>query len=558
MDANTYLNRGLEMAGQGNLPQAISAFRQAIRLRPDYPEAYNNLGALLARTNHLQEAVACLKRAVELKPDYPEAFNNLGSLFTMSARFEEAENCLQQAINLKPDYAEACHNLALVLKNTAPDSEKAETLLQQAIKLKPDYYEAYNSLGALLKEKNCLNEAANYLHQAIVIKPDSPEACFHLGMVLKEQNRLDEAAVHLVQALQLKPDFAEAHCGLGLVYKELNRLGEAETHLGRALELCPDFKEAAFVLGVLYLLQGQYTKGWEKYELRRQILQTPEPPVTPWQGQDLTGRSILLFHERGFGDTIHFVRYVKKIAALAAATTLLVPKSLASLFSFSFANITVLSGKSLPRSYDFACPLPSLPYHFHTTLATIPQTIPYLKANPAITAKWQALLQQHGCNTAYKAGVVWAGSPQHKNDRNRSIPFRLFKPLFTVDTVRWISLQAGPRANDLTVSDKVLDFSPALTDFAKTAGLIENLDLVITVDTAVAHLAGALGKETWLLLPLDPDWRWHLAREDSPWYPSLRLFRQREPDGWQEVLTKIKLALEAKLNNNHYVPIRQG
>jgi hypothetical protein len=422
---------------------------------------------------------------------------------------------------------------------------------RQAIALNPAYAEAYNGLGALLINMNNLNEAEGYLHQAIELKADYPEALYNLGTVFARINLLDEAEVCLCETINLMPDFPEAHFRLGMIFKQKNRLKDAEAHLCRAIELQPNFKEADFALGILYLLQGQYDKGWKRYELRRQIFDSCEPEINRWQVENLVGCKILLYHEQGFGDTIHFVRYIEEIAKVASKTVVLVPKPLERLLSTSLSDITIQVDNNVVGEYDFSCPLPSLPFMFNTTLHTIPQSVPYIKTSYHIIKKWHDLLEKT-ISDKYKVGVVWAGNPNHKNDRNRSIPFELFKQILSISTVSWISLQVDQRAADLkTLSPgKVTDFYDNLSDFAESAGLIENINLVITVDTAVAHLAGAMGKETWLLLPIDPDWRWLATGQDSLWYPTIRIFRQRHIGDWQEVLERVKVTLEAKLKGN--------
>lgn len=433
------------------------------------------------------------------------------------------------------------------------DCIQALDFFHKAIFLKPDYAEAYNGLGALLINMNNLNEAEPYLHRAIELKADYPEALYNLGTLLSRSNLLEEAEICLRETINLKSDFAEAHFRLGMIFKQMNRLEAAEAHLCRAIELRPNFREADFALGILYLLQGQYAKGWKKYELRRQLFDFCDAEVDCWQIENLVGHSILLFHEQGFGDTIHFIRYAQKIAKVASSTALLIPKELERLMSFSLENVTIQSGKMAVEEYDFSCPLPSLPFKFNTTLHTIPKTIPYIKTSHQITKKWYNILEKITRGNKYKIGVVWAGNPNHKNDKNRSIPFIIFKQIFAMNGVSWISLQVDNRGNDLQIiSDIVTDFREDISDFADTAGLIENLDLIITVDTALAHLAGAMGKETWLLLPIEPDWRWQKAGQESCWYPTIRIFRQCHIGDWGGVLERVKVALQIKLTERAF------
>jgi len=430
------------------------------------------------------------------------------------------------------------------------DSFQALEFFRQAISLKPDYAEAYNGVGALLINMNNLKEAELYLHRALELKSDYPEALYNLGTLLARTNFLQEAEVCLRESIRLEPDYPEVHFRLGMIFKQINRLKEAEAHLCRAIELHPNFKEADFALGILYLLQGEYEKGWKRYELRRQLFDSFDPECNYWGIENLVAKKIVLFHEQGFGDTIHFVRYVQEIAKVASEVVLLVPKQLERLMSASLKNITIKTDETMVGEYAFSCPLPSLPYLFHTTLHTIPKCIPYIKANNDIIQKWRDMVGKETNENYYKVGVVWAGNPNHKNDRNRSIPFQVFKQIFSLKEVTWVSLQVDNNVDDLqTIPDQIIDFHNTISDFAETAGLIENIDLIITVDTAVAHLAGAMGKETWLLVPIDPDWRWQTKGQESIWYPTIRIFRQIDIGDWQEVLARVKVSLEAKIKN---------
>lgn len=472
-----------------------------------------NLGVSLANKGDLQQAEAAFCQAIRLNPNYAKAYNNLGLILQKTNRFDKAEACLLRAIELAPDSPDTYNNLSLVFMDTARLDE-AEACLRQAIKLNPNVPEIHNNLG----------------------------------LVLVDQNRLQEAETAYRRAIRLKPDYPDAHYNLGNLFKNTKRLDEAEREYRYALKLRPGFDTALFALSTLYLLKGQFEKGWENYNKLR-MKKHRQPDICRWRGEDLTGRRILLFHEQGFGDTIQFARYVQKVSELASETVLWVQKPLQRLMASSYTALTVHTGKELPAEpYDFACPLPDLPMIFNSSEKTIPKIIPYIDVSTDISQTWKNTLNNM-CGNGYRIGIVWAGNPKHHNDRNRSIPYAVFRDLFDISNVIWVSLQVGSRAEDLAkTSDKVLDLSQSLSDFAETAGAIANLDLIITVDSAVAHLAGAMGKETWVLLPFAPDWRWQLDRKDSPWYPTMRLFRQNKAGNWQEVLKKVKTALQKKLN----------
>ena len=474
-----------------------------------------------------------------------EAYYNLGSVLSDAGLLLEAAEMFRQAIKLNPNHPKLYNNLGIVLKK-ANLLRQAADLFGWAIKLDPDYTEALNNFGTVLIGMSHWDEAEDYFRRAIELNPDYAKAYNNLGLVLENTNHRDEALRCFRRAVELEPNDAAIYNNLGKMLKDSRQLDEAEVCFQQALKLQPDFVDADFALAILYLLQEQYEKGWEKYDDLRLIKEDNRHLSIPqWRGENLTDRRILLYADQGFGDTIHFIRYAQMVGDLACETNLLVQKPLEGLLGLSLTNCQIYNSDSIvAREYDFACPLLSLPHIFNTSRETIPRMIPYLQPNRASVETWRKKIDKIASGTRCRIGVVWAGNSTHNNDRNRSIPFGIFGSLFDITEVSWISLQVGKRAADLTrTSDKVIDISGELIDFAETAGVIANLDLVITVDSAVAHLAGALGQKTWLLLPFNPDWRWQLDREDSPWYPTLYLFRQREMDSWPEVLARVKKTL---------------
>jgi Flp pilus assembly protein TadD len=546
------LAEGLRLAAQGNLPQALEALRQAIEKDPKDYEDYNCLGTVQYGAKLYEQAGLSFQQALAINPACPEALSNLGVLFIERQLLNEAKTCFLQAIQARPNYSSAYNNLGLLQVREQLLNE-AEISFRRAINLKTDFAEAFNNLGLLLKDTKRCEEAVKSLFHAIKLKPDFAEAHNNLGTVLTDLNRFDVAETCFCRAAQLKPAYPDPYHNLGIVFINTNRLDKAEACFSRALQIKPDYSEAEFALATLYLLQGRFEKGWEKFDKWRiKTYGEKQPDVPRWQGEDIAGSSILLYYEQGFGDTLHFVRYATMVASLAQKVTLWVQNPLCRLIASSFPGIEIHCSTDMPAGpFAFACPLPSLPRILNTSLESIPRNNPYMKPDTEVAKKWGKVLAQTGGGNSYRIGVVWAGNPNHHNDRNRSIPMEEFKTLFTAKAkVSWISLQVGERASDVTeVSCAVFSWPDELVDFAETAGLIENLDLVITVDSAVAHLAGAMGKMTWLLLPFAPDWRWQLKREDSPWYPTMRLFRQRETGAWPEVVQRVKEAL------TEYLPV---
>ncbi|HEY1857839.1 MAG TPA: tetratricopeptide repeat-containing glycosyltransferase family protein [Acidocella sp.] len=464
----------------------------------------------------LDDAVAACKNALRLKPDFVVAHYNLGNML-------KALGCLDDAV--------ASYN--------------------NAISCKPDFAEAHCSLGTTLKALGRLDEAITAYDNAILCKPDFAEAHSNLGTALQELGRLDEAVSAYNTAILCKPDFAEAHSNLGNTLKNLGRLDEAIAAYNTAIGCKPDYAQAHFNLGIGLLLAGDFSNGWTEYDWRWRggvKEQKPKDVSTPeWRGEDLNGRTILLHAEQGLGDTIQFCRYAPLVAASGGRVVLEAPRSLLRLLAgLQGVDRLIATGDPLP-AFDFHCKLMSLPNVFGTTLATIPASIPYLPVEAALRQHWQ---QRLGPVAGRRVGIVWAGNPKHQNDRNRSLPFTALAPLWNIPGIDWYSLQVGERRADLDAAllGTIEDLSPDLDDFAETAAAISQLDLLLTVDTAVAHLAGAIGCPAWVMLPLAPDWRWLTERQDNPWYPSARLFRQAERGAWGGVVHNIAAALAERWN----------
>ncbi|MBU2699825.1 Flp pilus assembly protein TadD [Sporomusaceae bacterium BoRhaA] len=547
MDAKMYLDKGYELMNNGALQQAADAFCRAIEINSQYAEAYNGLGVVKVGEKLVDVAESAFRKAIILKPDFFEAYNNLGTVLINCNRLTEAEICLRQAIQLNPQYPEAYGNLGVVLMGIKQLAE-AESCLKRAIELKSDLIEAYATLGLVLRDTNCY-EAEEYLRRAIELNPKYPESYNNLGLVLKYSFRLDEAEACYRRAIELQPEYLNARVNLGILLKDTYRLDEAKACFCQVIEQYPNSVEASFALGILDLLQGKYgAEWWEKYELRRKVFGYWQPEIRYWQGENLAGCRILLYYEQGFGDTIQFIRYAKKVAELASETTVLIQKPLQQLMINSQKTVVISTDEKIHEErYDFTCSLLSLPFVFKTTQETIPKKIPYIQPEHEVVIKWSKILGKRGIGKRLRVGVVWAGNPNHKNDCNRSIAFETFRQLFDITEVEWVSLQVGKRAGNLKDTlYSVIDLSSRLIDFSETAGVISNLDLIISVDSAVAHLAGAMGKETWLLLPFAPDWRWQLEREDSDWYPTIRILRQQKYGDWQGVLRRVKELVHIK------------
>jgi tetratricopeptide (TPR) repeat protein len=538
-----YHNLGNALKDKGEVDEAMAAYRQAIALRPNYAEAHNNLGIVLRDKGELDGAIAACRQAIAHRPNYPEAHNNLGIALRDKGQAGEAIAACRRAIGLRPNYPEAYHNLGNALKDTGR-LEETIAAYRQAIAFRPDYAEAHNNLGNVLRDKGQVDGAIAAFRHAIALNPNLPEACCNLGDALREEGQLDEAIAACRQAIALRPDYVEGHYNLGIALQDKGRLEEAEAAYRRAIALRMDFVEAHNNLAFTLLLQGEFLRGWEEYEWRWKWKDFPSPRrdfgQPQWDGSDLNGRIVLLHAEQGFGDTIQFIRYATLVARRGASVVVECQPALKNLLQSNARGWQVIGrGEPLP-AFDVHCPLLSLPLAFGTTLQSIPAEVPYLEADAEIARQWKERLAED--SGFLKVGLSWAGSSTHENDRNRSMSLSAFAPLARFHGIRFYSLQKGEaakQANDPPGGMHLMDFSGAIHDFAESAGLIANLDLVISVDTAVVHLAGAMGKLVWVLLPTTQDWRWMREREDSPWYRTVRLFGQTKAGDWEDVVRRV-------------------
>jgi Flp pilus assembly protein TadD len=432
--------------------------------------------------------------------------------------------------------------------------DAAVDLIQRAIAMSPDYAEAYGNLGNILTAQGKIHEAIAAYQKVIAINPKLPEAHSNLGNALRENGQLTEAIAACRQAIALQPRFAKAHGNLANALKEQGKFDEAVAAYHHAISLNPNSPETHYNLSFALLAKGEFQQGWEEYEWRWKCRDFPSARQNfsqpQWDGSPLNDRTILLHTEQGFGDAIQFVRYLPLVAQRGGKIILQCQMELQRLFQTIPGNGQIITqGQTLP-AFDLHCPLLTLPRLFGTTLATIPKSIPYLHADKTESQKWQHRLASHA--PMLKVGLAWAGSTRHKNDRNRSINPATLALLGNIPGIHFFSLQKEnptPKNQNPPAGMELIDWTHELKDFADTAALIANLDLIITADTATAHLAGAIGKPVWTLLPFIPDWRWLLDRTDTPWYPSMQLFRQSTPGDWDEVITRVAGALSLFMKN---------
>ena len=538
-EADYHASLGAVLQDRGRADEAIAAYRQVLQLNPKSEEAHFNLAKIFLDQNRLHEARPHFEQALALKPDSAETHNNMGMLLVREGKPEEAGVSYQRALSSNPDFFEALNNLGNLFC-TGGRLDEARACYERAIALQPNLAEAHNNLGVVFRDLGKFDEAQACYERALALKPDYADAHNNLGIVFRDQGKLDESAACHERALALKPDNSEAYNNLGNTRRSQRRLEESLRSYEQALVLNPENIEAKWNRSLVELLGGNFAVGWFDYEIRtkRKKNATRTFPQPIWRGESLNGARIILHAEQGLGDTLQFLRYVPMVQAAGGAVILDVPKSLLRLAEeLPGIETLVATGDPLPP-FERHCPLMSLPLAFGTSIDSISALVPYLSV-PADARKNAECLDWPA--EGLRVGLVWSGNPLFPEDWIRSIPLRGFAPMLGIEGVHFFSLQMGPAASQLDEVDaRMIDLRAAIGDMADTAALIAKLDLVITVDTAVAHLAGALGKTTWTLLPFAPDWRWLTEREDSPWYPTMRLFRQPRFGDWPSVLERVR------------------
>ena len=548
------LNAGRHMEAEGLIRAAAAA-------RP-VPEFFFHLGLALEWLGRARAAIVSYRRALAIRPDFHEALCNLGVLLNTQGFLKEAVAVYRCVIRLRPDHVNAIANLGLILQ-TWGKPEEARPLFRRALAIDPAVPEIFFNRGIGLEKLGRLDEAEAAARRALTIRPGFADASSLLGSVLWAQGRARQAAAAHRNALALRPDFPEALTNLANALHDLGRLDEAIAAYSRSLACLPVAPNTRWNRALSRLLSGDFIRGWDDYEWR---WQRPEfggpPPFTQplWRGEPAEGKTLLVHAEQGFGDTIQFIRYVPAVVERGWRVVVQVPRPLLRLLGRLLGGMAGADGVSLVAkddplpAFDAHCPMLSLPLAFRTTLQTIPAPIPYLSAEPDRAAAWGGRLASLLPGGGFRVGIVWQGNPQAAIDRGRSLPLAEMAPLARVPGVRLVSLQKNHGLEQLdqlpegmTVTTLGADFDSGPDAFVDTAAVMMGLDLVVTSDTAVAHLAGALGRPVWLALRAVPDWRWLMAGDSSPWYPTMRLFRQeRTADGdWAPVFARMAAELSA-------------
>ena len=564
------INIALQHHQAGRLSEAEAAYREILAVDPENIDALHFSGVIAYQRGENEQAAEWISRALARNASNAPAHNNLGNVLVRQGKLEEAIACYRKALALQPDYVDAHINLGAAFRARG-ELDEAVACYQRALSLAPDIPTIHSNLGNLLSDRGKPEEAIARYRKALALKPDFAEAHSNLGSVLTDQGRVDEAIACHRRALALKPDFYVAHNNLGDALFASGRPKEAEESYLRALRLKPDFASAKVSCGLVKLLLGDYENGLSLFEsrfeenalprvydgLRARLAELRDAPR--WHGEDVTDKSVLVWTDQGLGDSLMLMRYlpllkrrgIRKLMIYCEPALVRVVEALAEVDQVVPRNCQVPFGE-----FDCHCPLTSLPFLLETRLETIPGDVPYLFVPDGMKREWARKLA--GIEPP-RVGLVWAGRKDFRGLELRSISLEQLSPLFGLGGANFVSLQKGEAANEIQKTGwKILNWMDECDDMLDTAALIEQLDLIISIDTAVAHLAGALSKPVWLLLRFDSDWRWMLEREYSPWYPTTRLFRQRAPGDWHDVVARMAAAFSAAISESKGSSKRAG
>lgn len=524
---------------------AIALYEQVTTLDPGHRDALINLGATYRASGRTLDAVRVLTRAITADPDSPDAHNNLANALRALGKHDEAIGCYRRAFRLRPGNKLVRHNLAAVLVDAGRPTEAID-LLQPALEAEPDNAELWADLGSALHHLGHYDAAIACYRRAVTTQPGHASAWVGLGASLEAVGRYDAALQVQKRALAASPQDKRALHHIAQVYASLGELDAAGQVVDRLLA-AEDTPELRILESRVALLKGDFARGWPAYEHRWLRAKGPKPehPSPRWQGEDLYGKRVLLFAEQGVGDLFQFIRYANVLADRGASVVFAGPSEVAPIMRAARGVAEVVEPQGKLPAVDYHLPLLSAPLHVGTILETIPGDVPYIRVPDRRQAPAELLARP-----GFKIGIVWAGNPEHGNDRNRSTKLENLLPLMNVPGTSFFSLQRGHARAQLAETGAaafVTDLAPQIRDWADTAAILTELDLLIAIDTAIVHLAGALARPVWTLLAAAPDWRWMLGRDDSPWYPTMRLFRQSEQGRWGSVIAGVREALHAEL-----------
>lgn len=543
-------NRGNTYKRNQQLKEAVIDYGRVVEIMPGHINAHLNRGNAYLGLEELDLALASYDKALDFHPDFIEALVSRSNANALKKNYDLVIQDCEKIIRLKPDHKESYFALANALKDKLFFHD-AIAWYQKALALDENYYDAIINLANTLRRLKHFDEAALYYSRAVQLQPNSADAYSNLGNILHDLKRTDLAIDAYAQALQIDPRSQRVHFNLANIFKELNQLDEALEQFDHVLSIDPENIEAQFAKGMIYLAQGKYQEGFKLYEHRweRESLVTKlrQYPQALWTGKEsLDGKTILVYIEQGLGDTIQFSRLIPQLAQQGARVIFEVQKPLMGLMKQIEGVAELIAHKEALPIFDYYCPLLNLPSAIGMDVEHIPLAQGYLKSNTAYVDKWQNIL---GEKTKPRVGLVCSGNAMHENDQNRSILLFDIIP-YLPQEFEYITLQKEMREADRQLIQKYplfKSYGDELDNFDDTAALCELMDIVISVDTSVAHLSGALAKKTFLLVPYCPDWRWMLTRQDSPWYQSMKIYRQEFMNSWQSTFTQLAKDLKKEL-----------
>ena len=591
-DASEILKAAIQNHQAGNLQEAEQLYSQVLKENPDHPLALHSLGIVAHQKGQNDIASDLIEKVILSNPQVPQFYNTQGLVFEALDKIDAAICSYEKAISLNPDFAEAYLNLAIAFQSkgdfaaavekckqiislfgdlanvynimgySLQQQEKLEEAIesyQKAIQLEPDFVEAYNQIGVILNTQEKYAQATENCKKALELDADYAEAHNNLGVALNGCEKYAEAMESYQKAIGLDSDYAQAYYNMGNCLRNQNRCEESIAIYKKAIQINPDYAEAHWNLSHSLLLTGNFSQGWDEYAWRRKpelkIITYPHKYEQPyWNGSSFKGKRLLVHYEQGFGDNLLFIRYLPMVKQRGGTVILEAREPLFKLFKQidgvdEFVRACP-EGNAPDIEFDLHTSPLDMPGIFGTTLETIPCKIPYLHAEPAPTAYWRTRVDPE----YFKVGLVWAGSDLYGNNQNRSCRLEHFAPLAKIEGVKLYGLQKGNAAKqveELSSDMEVIGLGEEFEDFTNTAGAIENMDLVISVDTSVLHLAGAMGKNVWALIAFEPEWRWMLDRQESPWYPTMRLFRQKKRQDWDELFGRVGEQLEILVGKRH-------
>ena len=542
----------------GRLQQSEAICRQLLAHDPNQADALHLLGLIAHQVRH-PDAAALIRRAIALQPHNAIAYGNLALVLQSQAKWDEAMECSRQALALQPNLPEAHYNLGYAF-HVKGELEEAAACYRRALALRPDFTLPYLNLGAALKMLGRTDEAIGVYRRGLELEPNSAALFNNLADALREDGQNEESAEYCRRAIALDPKYPEPQLNLGNALVNQNRFREGINSYRRAIALRPDYAEAHSNLSMALLTIGQFEEGWREHEWRWRKPGFPSVArhfaQPQWDGSNLNGRAILLHGEQGLGDAMQFVRFAPHVQRRGGRVIIECKPALLRLFQNAVelgADSVVVQdeqGAAPPVAFDVHIPLLSLPLALGMfDPAKMPSPVPYLHADPVAEQQWRELMPEG--DKRLKVGLTWVGSGVHVDDRTRSIDLETLAPLRAVMcSSTACRLATAPNRPPIPrPAWSSIDLTSRISDFADTAGLVSQLDLVICVDTSVAHLAGAMGKPAWVMLPFRPDYRWLLDREDTPWYPTMRLFRQQTQDDWDEVVARVAKALDVAVQS---------